>query len=141
MVSVVLDHGAIAVLLEVSRDRINCDLQATRSRFQHRKRGVETKIILAGSAAPRDETLFRNIARANTYFAMIKPGKTFAEVADIEGISSCRIQQLIELTFLAPDVIRDVFDGRQPIGLTTEWLQRHAYSPIWQDQRAIFRAP
>jgi len=140
MVSVALDQGEIAALLEVSRDRINCDLLATSSRFQHRKRGVETKIILAGSAAPRDETLFRNIARANKYLAMIKSGKTFAEVADIEGISSRRIQQLIELTFLAPDVIRDVFEGRQPIGLTTEWLQRHAYSPIWQDQRAIFRA-
>jgi len=61
-------------------------------------------------------------------------------VAATEGISSRRIQQLIELAFLAPDVIRDVFEGRQPIGLTTEWLLRHAYSPDWKEQRAIFRS-
>ena len=71
---------------------------------------------------------------------MIKSGQTFAEVAATEGTSSRRIQQLVELAFLAPDVIRDVFEGRQPIGLTTEWLLRHAYSPDWKEQRAIFRS-
>lgn len=140
MISVALDQEEIAALLGVSPDRINSDLLVTNSKFQHRKRGVETRIILAGDAAPRDETLFRNIARANKYLAMIKSGQTFAEVAATEGTSSRRIQQLVELAFLAPDVIRDVFEGRQPIGLTSEWLLRHAYSPIWQDQRAIFRA-
>jgi hypothetical protein len=35
------------------------DLQ---SDFRHRKRGVETKLILADATRPRDDTLFKNIA-------------------------------------------------------------------------------
>jgi len=137
-ISVTLDHEAMAEILGINANRINPDLMATNSEFRHRKRGVETRIILAGDAAPRDETLFRNIARANRYLTMIISGQTFTEIGEIEGVTGRRIQQLIELSFLAPEVVRDIFEGRQPIGLTTEWLLRHAYSPIWKDQREIF---
>jgi DNA invertase Pin-like site-specific DNA recombinase len=139
-ISVALDHEAAAEFLSVSTDRINGDVMATKSEFRYRKRGVETRIILAGDAAPRDETLFRNIARADRYLAMIISGQTFTEIGEIEGVTGRRIQQLIELSFLAPEVIRDVFEGRQPIGLTTEWLLRHAYPAGWKDQRDIFRS-
>lgn len=139
-ITAALDHQAVAGFLGVSVERINGDLLAASSEFRHRKRGVETKIILAGAAAPRDETLFRNIARANRYLAMIISGQTFTEIGETEGVSGRRIQQLIELSFLAPEVIRDVLEGRQPIGLTTEWLLRHAYPANWKDQREIFRS-
>ena len=139
-ISATLDHEAVAEYLGVGADRINGDLTAVSSEFRHRKRGVETRIILAGAVAPRDETLFRNIARANRYLAMIISGQTFTEIGEIEGVTGRRIQQLVELAFLAPEVIRDVFEGRQPIGLTTEWLLRHAYPASWKDQREIFRS-
>ena len=139
-ISTVLNHEAVAEFLGINCDRINVDLMATSSEFQHRKRGVETKIILAGAASPRDETLFRNIARSNQYLTMIISGQTFTEIGEIEGVSGRRIQQLIELSFLAPDVVRDIFEGRQPIGLTTEWLMRHAYPANWKDQREVFRS-
>ena len=109
------------------------------SEFQHRKRGVETKIILANAISPRDEVLFKNIARAHRYFAMVRAGKTYAEISKVEGVSKDRVKKLIELAFLAPDVIRDVYEGNQPLSLTTEWLMRHAVSAIWQDQREMFR--
>ena len=139
-ISASLDHKSVAEFLGINIDRINSDLMETSSKFQHRKRGVETKLILAGSAAPRDETLFRNIARAKRYLTLIQSGQTFAEIGETAGVSGRRIQQLIELSFLAPDVIRDIYDGSQPIGLTTEWLLRHAYPSIWQGQREVFRA-
>ncbi|MCF6273749.1 MAG: hypothetical protein L3J37_11285 [Rhodobacteraceae bacterium] len=71
---------------------------------------------------------------------MIRKGKTYGEIAEIEGASKRRIQQLVELAFLAPDVIRDVFEGRQSIGMTSEWIARHSFSPIWQEQRETFCA-
>jgi len=139
-ISTVLNHEAVAEFLGINCDRINVDLMATSSKFRHRKRGIETKIILAGAVSPRDETLFRNIARSNRYLTMIISGQTFTEIGEIEGVSGRRIQQLIELSFLAPDVVRDIFEGRQPICLTTEWLMRHAYPAIWKGQREIFRS-
>ncbi len=95
--------------------------------FRYRKRGVETKTILADAISPRDDVLFKNIARAHCYFALVRSGKTYAEIAKVEDVSNDRIQKLIELTFLVPDVIRDVYESGQPLGLTAEWLLRHAF--------------
>ncbi len=109
------------------------------SEFRHRKRGVETKLILAGSAAHRDETLFKNIAQAHRYFALVRAGQTYSAIAKVDGVSRDRVQKLIELAFLAPDIIRDVYEGTQPTGLTTQWLLRHAFPTVWHDQREMFR--
>lgn len=110
------------------------------SPFQHRKRGVETKLIFGDEPADIDATLLRNIGRAHRYFDLVRSGKTFGEIAEFEGVSKRRIQQLIELAFLAPDIIREVRDGKQPVGLTSDWLMRHAFSPLWKEQRELFSA-
>lgn len=86
------------------------------------------------------ETLFKNIAKAHRYFDLIRAGKTYAEIAAAEGVSKHRIQKLVDLGFLAPDVVRDIFAGSQPTGLTTEWLLRHAIPASWNEQRETFRA-
>ena len=130
----------IADILTVAQERITEENLNITSEFQHRKRGVETKLIIADEAGTRDETLFRNIALAHRYFEMIRKGKTYHEIAEAEGASKRRIQHLVELAFLAPDVIRDVFEGRQPAGMTSEWLVRHSFPPIWQEQREMFCA-
>ena len=129
----------IAEVLNVEPGQISEDILYIASEFQHLKRGVETRLILANTAVPRDETLFKNIALAHRYFGMIRAGKTYSEIAGFEGASKRRVQQLVELAFLAPDVIRDAFDGRQPTGMTSEWLIRHSFPTIWQDQREMFR--
>lgn len=130
----------IAEVLNVEPARISEDILCITSEFRHRKRGVESKLILENSAKQRDETLFKNIALAHRYFGMIRTGKTYSEIAEAEGASKRRVQQLVELAFLAPDVIRDAFEGRQPTGMTSEWLARHSFPPIWRDQREMFRA-
>lgn len=114
-------------------------IQYDRHTERHLKRGVETKLILADTANPRDETLFKNIAKAHLYFDLIRAGKTYAEIAASEGVSKHRVYKLVDLAFLAPDVLRDVFAGSQPTGLTTEWLLRHTIPGLWDEQRKTFR--
>jgi site-specific DNA recombinase len=138
-ITITLCETAVVGFLGASPERINSDVMVVSSEFRHRKRGVETKLILASSTSPRDVVLFRNIARANRYYAMILAGQTYAEIAKAEGVSKHRIHKLIELAFLAPDVVRDVYEGNQPTGLTTEWLLRHSIPPIWCGQREVFR--
>jgi hypothetical protein len=137
-IKVALSPEGVALMLQVERDQISEEYLGITSNFQHRKRGVETRLILENASAPRDETLFRNIARAHRYFDKVLAGQTFGEIAEGEGVSKHRVQQLIELAFLSPDVIRDAFDGCQPTGLTSEWLARHSFSPVWQEQRKMF---
>ena len=130
----------IAKHLEVDPARIDEELLTFRTSFQHRKRGVETKLIIGDAEPEIDATLLRNIARAHRYFDLVKSGKTFAEIAETEGVSKRRVQQLVELAFLAPDVIRAVREGHQHVGMTSDWLKRHAFSPIWAEQRDTFAA-
>jgi site-specific DNA recombinase len=135
-----ISENDLAVLLGVDAGRVSEEHLEIVAAFQHRKRGVETKLVLTDAACARDETLFRNLAKAHRYFELIRSGKTYAWIAAAEGVSKQRIQILVDLAFLAPDVVRDVFAGSQPTGLTTEWLLRHAVPALWNEQRDMFRA-
>ncbi|KAA8612082.1 hypothetical protein AL037_08250, partial [Salipiger aestuarii] len=84
-----------------------------------------------------DETLIQNIAKAHLWFEHIKAGRTLSEIAKAEGTTNGRIYQLIDLAFLAPDIIRDVLDGKHPPGFTSDWCVRHTLPGDWQDQRAL----
>ncbi len=137
---ITLSGAHLADHLNLDATRIVEDLLTITSAFQHRKRGVETKLIIGDAQPEIDATLLRNIARAHRYFDLVRSGKTFAEIAETEGVSKRRVQQLIELAFLAPDVIRAVREGRQSVGMTSDWLKRHAFSPIWTEQRQVFEA-
>ncbi len=139
-IRITLSGEHLAKHLDVDAARIVEDLLIVTSAFQHRKRGVETKLIIGDAQPEIDATLLRNIARAHRYFDLVRSGKTLAEIAEAEGVSKRRVQQLIELVFLAPDVIRAVREGRQPVGMTSDWLMRHAFSPIWTEQRDAFAA-
>ncbi|HFQ13505.1 MAG TPA: recombinase family protein [Gammaproteobacteria bacterium] len=127
-IRVSISADGLAEELDIDRSRIWEERLALVSPFQHRKRGVETKLIFGDEPADIDATLLRNIGRAHRYFDLVRSGKTFGEIAETEGVSKRRIQQLIELAFLAPDIIRDVRDGKQPVGLISDWLMRHAFS-------------
>ncbi len=139
-ICITLSGERLANQLDVDAARIVEDLLTVTSVFQHRKRGVETKLIIGDETAEIDATLLRNIARAHRYFDLVRSGKTFAKIAETEGVSKRRVQQLIELAFLAPDIIRAIREGRQPVGMTSDWLKRHAFSPIWTEQRDAFAA-
>ena len=105
-----------------------------------RKRGVETRIILADTPTGRDDTLVRNTARAHAWFERLKGGATVTEIAEEAGTSKRRVQQMIEFAFLAPDIVADVLEGRQPLGFTSDWCLRHSLPPDWDAQRALIAA-
>ena len=127
----------LAERLALDIDALDADRLVTSHPFQLRKRGVETRIVLADAPTGQDEALLRNIARAHAWLARIKAGETFAQVSDAEGTSKRRIQQMIDLAFLAPDIVRDVLDGQQPLGFTSDWCLRHELPSDWQAQRAL----
>lgn len=122
--------------LPIDPEDVDTDRLISTHPFQLRKRGVETKIILADAPAGQDETLIRNIARAHAWFERIKGGETFAQIAEADGTSKRRIQQVIDLAFLAPDIVRDILHGQQPIRFTSDWCKSHDLPSDWPQQRA-----
>ena len=77
------------------------------------------------------------VAAALIWLGRITAGKTYAEIADEDGVPKCRVQQAICYAFLAPDIIRQVLQGRQPVGLTSKWVFRHPLPLDWTEQRAL----
>ena len=127
----------LGALLEYGLEDIPQDQLSITAPFQLRKRGVETKLVFADTPRDRDDTLIQNIAKAHDWYQQVKAGKTLSDVARANNTSSRRIQQMIELAFLAPDITNMILQGNQPLGLTSEWCKQHPLPGDWQEQRAL----
>jgi len=132
-----IDRPAIAKMLVIDVDALNADVLQIEAPFQIRKRGVETKIILAEAYGNKDDALIRNIALAHHWLERIKAGETFGDIARTDDISKRRVQHMIDLAFLAPDIVRDVLAGKQPLCFTSDWCKARTLPSDWQDQRAL----
>jgi site-specific DNA recombinase len=137
--TVQIDQNQVADILETNAETLNDDALSIGSVFQIRKRGVETKLIFADMPIGQDDALIRNIAKAHTWFEQMKAGKSFAQIADVEKTSKRRVQQMIDLAFLAPDIVRDALEGSQPTGFTSDWCKQHSLPSDWSDQRALLK--
>ncbi len=132
-----LDKERLAQLLELPTNQIDGTFLRFDASFQLRRRGVETKLILGGEQRQRDETLFRNIAKGRQVLELVCSGKSYSQIADKLGTSKRNVQHLIEFAFLAPDIIEDVYDGKQPVGFTSEWVKRNKLPSDWDAQCAM----
>ena len=137
IVTVDLDPLELAARLGIEASAIATDALSFAEPFECRKRVVETKLILGSDPWRTDDTLLLNIARACVWFDQLKSGRTYADIAKSSGTSKRRVQQMIDLAFIAPDVVRAIAEGRQPVGLTSDWLLRHDLPANWNAQRAI----
>jgi hypothetical protein len=93
------------------------------------------KIIVGDGAAQVDRALLDNVALANHLYRQLKDGQSYQAVAAKAGISKRRVQQIVGLAFLAPDIVRDIANGSQPLGLTSDWCLRHELPAEWKAQR------
>ena len=77
----------------------------------------------------------QTVTGPNRWYQLLKAGHSFDKISSEAGTSKRRVQQVVKLAFLAPDIVRDITKGLQPIGLTLDWCLRHAFPAEWQAQR------
>lgn len=106
-----------------------------------RRRGVELKLFLGEAQNEIGRAFVQNIVKARQYLSNIIEGKTFAEIADVEGVSKRRIQDLANLALLTPSVVEAIVSRENPSGLTTDYLIKNRFSAAWSEQRAQFARP
>ncbi|MGJ8622769.1 MAG: hypothetical protein ACSHW1_08325, partial [Yoonia sp.] len=124
--------------LDCHTDRINADELTLTSPFRMRRRGVELKLHLGDAPLEVDRTLVQNIVKAQKWLAMIIQGRTFAEIAETEGTSKRRVQDVIDLAILAPDILDAIANGEQSECLTSDYLVKSGVPAVWTDQREMF---
>jgi site-specific DNA recombinase len=69
-----------------------------------------------------DRTLLKTVALGRVWFEEIKAGATMQAIPNREGVTQRRIAHVVDLAFLAPDIVRSIVEGRQPPTLTADRL-------------------
>jgi DNA invertase Pin-like site-specific DNA recombinase len=109
--------------------------------MQMKRCGVEMRLIVGGHVPVRmDLKLIKTIARAHQWFNQLATGsaKNIAEIATRENIDRSYATRVINLAFLAPDIIEGIIAGQQPADLSIEKLTKHIDLPVcWSQQRQL----
>jgi len=132
-----LKSDILAERLAIATERLRPEHLTIEAPFRIRRRGVETKVVLGDRAPDLDKVLIRNIVKARAWFEALSRGESYGEIAEREGVWKQRIQQLLPLAFLAPDIVQMIAEGRQSVGLTCEALINADLPIVWADQRAF----
>jgi site-specific DNA recombinase len=135
--TLVFDPPALSAALGLPANRLQPEQLHLIHPLRLRRRGVETRLVLGEPARELDHALIRNLARANEWMAAVQEGRSFNEIAATAGTSKLRVQHMIHLAFLAPDIVDHIVQGVQPLALTSDWLKMHGLPPCWQAQRRL----
>ncbi len=87
-----------------------------------------------------DANLIQTIRHGQDWLDKLTSGKTksIGELAAEVGITNTAVGNMIHRAFLAPDIIRAIMNGTQPIHVTGDFLKRNAPLPLdWDDQRIL----
>lgn len=81
----------------------------------------------------------RALARGFFWQELLDAGRvaSIGEIAAHEGVEKVRVQKMLRLARLAPDVVEDIARGRQPAGLSLEFFMRHPLPDDWEAQREV----
>jgi hypothetical protein len=110
-----------------------------------RRCGGETRLVLfADDQSERlthpDPALIKAVAKAHAWARQLISGEaaTIAEIAKREGFSRPHASRLLNLAFLAPDIVEAILEGRQPPDINIEVMTKGLRLPLsWQDQRRV----
>ena len=108
------------------------------------RRGAELRLVLGESAAPArapDPALVRLVVEARARLAdYLDPVRCrgVSDLAEASGIDRADLARMMQLAFLAPDLVERILDGAQPVALTAQRLKRLGELPLdWEAQRRL----
>lgn len=83
------------------------------------------------------------VVRARRWFRMLVEHKvdSIADLARVEHLNRGWISNQIALAFLAPDIVRSILRGSQPVSLTLDRMIEIATLSDWAYQKAAFARP
>ncbi len=73
------------------------------------------------------------------WFEEIKSGQTFTQIAARAGTSKRRVQDVIDLAFLAPDIIEQAVNGTLHLHFTSDYLIKSGVPADWTMQRKMLQ--
>ena len=106
---------------------------------QRMRRGHVVKLILPGSepeTVNRDNRLIGLIAEAHAVRnAVLEQTGSLAQIAARMGKCRGNLADMMRISYLAPDIVTAIIEGRQPAGLKRKTLMTTPLSLDWSEQR------
>ena len=110
-----------------------------------KRTGLGVRMIIDGPAGRRgngkvDPSLARLIVKGHVYRdKLIKGGgDSLSDIANCQNVTRSYFTRLVRLTFLAPDIIRSILEGRHPPTLTAARLTKASRLPLtWPEQQKV----
>jgi site-specific DNA recombinase len=106
-----------------------------------KRRGIEMRLIINGTGPVRvDKTLLKTLVRAHKWFNDLATGrmKNMAEIASKEGVDKSYVSRVVNLAFLAPNIIESIIEGHQPADFNVEKLTKRTDLPLeWAQQHQL----
>lgn len=89
-----------------------------------------------------DANLMAALAKAFFWQEMLDTGrvKNMTELAKAEKIGLARMQKMLKLARLTPDIVEDIARGRQPVGLSLLFFVENPLPDDWSEQREVISA-
>ncbi|MDR2877131.1 MAG: site-specific recombinase resolvase [Chromatiales bacterium] len=87
-----------------------------------------------------DSPMLVALCRACHWQRLIDEGvvESGSEIARREGLHPTTVNELLQLTRLAPSVVQAILAGQQPCTLSLIWLKNHDLPWAWEEQEALF---
>jgi site-specific DNA recombinase len=107
------------------------------------RRGHEKRLIILSAASERpirrDQQLVDLIVEAHAArsLLMAEPDTSIDQLAKSQGRCRTHVAKLIKLSYLAPDIVIMVLEGRQPAELTRRRLMAVELPMRWAEQRVL----
>lgn len=133
-----LDPTELANELGLKPEEIDTSALQVQAPFELRRRGVEGKIVAGDREPEPDRTMLRALARAHTWTADLRHGKSLNDIATITSHSESYVRTRAQLAFLAPAIQKEILDGRHPPELTLEKIIRKPIPLDWDMQARIY---
>ncbi|GIK45072.1 MAG: hypothetical protein BroJett012_09750 [Betaproteobacteria bacterium] len=86
-----------------------------------------------------DGNLMAALAKAFFWQELIDSGrvKNMTELAKAEKMGLARMQKMLKLARLVPDIVEDIARGRQPVGLSLLFFVENPLPDDWNTQREV----
>ena len=139
-----LSRAKIAVVLEAGGGSQRPDIEPITLSIEAklRRAGKGKRLVIAnGAEAEVNAGLVELIKDAFTIRIQLLSGSddSIEAMSGRLGMNKCRLTSLIRLSYLAPDIVRALLEGRQPIELTPRQLLRLSKDlpHDWSEQRHV----
>lgn len=137
-IMLVLNATELANELSLKPNAIDATALQIEAPFALRRRGVEGKIVVGDREPEPDQTLLRALARAHAWTTDLRNGKSLRQIAAVTSHSESYIRTRAQLAFLSPAIQKAIIEGRQPPGLSLEWIVRKPIPLDWDMQAKLY---